>query len=90
MDPQALFDNLIGTFIPMKQWDKAYNALAELFVWLQGGNAPTVPPKTYISIGNGSAVCYSILSNLQGGATFIRYDYDRRTGQMEETYKVNT
>lgn len=87
---QAQVDNLLGTFIPMKQWDKAFATLDEIFQTLKVCTAdrkPLVPPKTYVSIGNGGPVSYSLLSGIDGTATFIRYEFSKFSGQMEESHK---
>lgn len=68
-------------------WEDAFKGMEELFQWLkQGGKAPTVPNHTYISLGNGGPVSYSLLCHAHG-ATFIRYEFSSITGQMEESHK---
>ena len=88
-DTTALVERLYIR-LGMKQWDKAFEALDEMYEQLRHGAFPpiNVQPKTYISIGNGGPVAYSLLSTPKGGAVFLRYEFAKTPhGVMEETYR---
>ena len=87
MDPQETLNRILyanGEGLV----EDAFEACEELLEWLKkGGFAPNIPLRTYISIGNGGPVIYSILSHPNGSGTFIRYQYSNMTGMMEESHK---
>lgn len=72
-------------------WKEAFFQMESLFMFLkEGGAAPNVPQGTYICLGDGGLASYSLLSIPEkngGGATFIRYQFSKTSGQMEETHK---
>jgi hypothetical protein len=100
MDPNACFQRLRDAIAAAKvkgygwspEWKAAFNVMEELFSWLKdGGFPPTVPPRTYIALGDGGPMSYSILSNPGGnGAAFIVYVFSRHHGQMWEHHTWNS
>ncbi len=87
--PNTLVSSLYAT-IADKDFFAAFDTLLALDSWLRhGGHKPTnVKPQTYISIGNGGPVAYSLLSTPDGGAVFLRYEFAKSpTGNMEETFR---
>jgi hypothetical protein len=85
---QENIDKLIGTFVPMKQWQKAFDTLEDVFETLKVcpmDRRPEIPPMTFISIGNGGPIAFAILSN-RCGATFKRYAFSEFSGMMEESH----
>ena len=89
MDPQETLTLLMRN-VKEEKWAEAFMGLETLFHHLKkGGHAPMVPECTYITVGTGGLVAYSILSKPSriGGATFTRYEYSRDSQQMEDAFK---
>lgn len=99
MDPNAYLKNVRENITAANAyggawndyWNDAFNGMNDLYEWLKKGCfPPQVPDYTYISLGNGGPVSYSLLSipaRDGGGATFIRYEFSLLTGQFEESHK---
>jgi hypothetical protein len=92
MEPNELLRQIMSA-IRDKRWEDAFLGMAMMFDMVRNGHLPNVPEKTYIALGDGGPVSFSLLSYpntkiLPGsGATFIRYEFSSVTGQMEESHK---
>ena len=96
MEPQARLQRIFDA-IAEKNWNDAFYAMDDLFNSFSRGagrtrcvpasDAPKVPPATYISIGDGGKDCYSLLSQPDGTAVFIRARFSKDTGMFEEDHK---
>jgi hypothetical protein len=68
-------------------FEEAFRLLGNIFDHMQnGGKAPNIPDHTYIALGNGGPVSYTLLAHPKG-ATFIRWEFCKKTGQMEEVHR---
>lgn len=68
-------------------FEEAFSTMDLLYSHVfNGGQAPNVPDHTYIALGNGGPVSYTLLAHPKG-ATFSRWEFSSKTGQMEEVHR---
>ena len=88
-DTTALVERMYK-HLEAKEWTSAFASLDQMYEQLRHGAFPpvNVKPKTYVSLGIGGPVAYSLLSTPTGGAVFLRYTFKKTPyGNMEEDYR---